>query len=148
MSIPSDDIARAVLANAKEEGVDVPRDQFTRLQGEIARLCDGHEIGGYTRATLDGASPTVFAIVDNEGYLLRWADDALAVTWLGRLPRLRYVERTRAIGGQLGFEGDPLVQLELQHERLPGKLIIEAERWLAPELNTIRVTLRSWAGET
>jgi hypothetical protein len=143
--VTTDDIARAVFVAAEEDGEPVPDLQSRRLVAEIEALTSEREIHGFATATADGGGRFVIALIGDEGYLLRFSEGLLRITFLGNLPGLRYEEHFKAIGGMRGFAGEPWVRLQLEHERLPDRLTIEAEDWSVSLLEALRASFRSWA---
>lgn len=87
----------------------------------------------------------MFTIVEEEALLVRWDDDALEVTFLGVMSGLVYRERMKALGGMPNYEGEPWVAVEIEHERLPGRLRFEAGDWSVTLISELRETLRRWA---
>lgn len=144
----SADIARAVFAAAEESGERVPDDQVTRAAGEIDALVGSRDIQGFATAIVNGGDQIVLAVIGDEGYLLRFSEGLLRIQFLGNLPGLRYEEHLKAIGGMRGFAGEPWVRLQLEHERLPGRLTIEAEDWSVSLLEALRASFRSWAARS
>lgn len=144
----SDDMVRAVFVAAEEDGERVPGDQVTRVVGEIEALVANGAIQGFATATTDEGERNVISVIAEDGYLLRFKGGALRVTFLGRLPGLHYEEQLKAIGGMQGYPGQPWVRLVLEHERLPGRLTIEAEDWSVSLLDGLRASLRRWATES
>jgi hypothetical protein len=141
----TDDVARAVFAAAAESGEPVPNDQSARLIGEIEALTGSQEIQGFAIATVDDDERSVIVVMNDEGCLLRFKGGVLRVTFLGNLPGLHYEEHLKAIGGMPGYPGHPWVRLLLEHERLPGRLTIEAEDWRVSLLDRLRASFRGWA---
>lgn len=146
--VTTDDIARAVFVAAEEDAEPVPDVQGRRLVAEIEALTGEREIQGFAIATADGGGRFVIAVIGEEAYLLRFNEGVLRVTFLGNLPGLRYEEHVKAIGAIRGFAGEPWVRLQLEHERLPGRLTIEAEDWRVSLLEGLRTSLRSWAARS
>ncbi len=142
-SLTADDLARAVFSAADSIGAAVPRDQTTRMVNEVTRLCGDRRIVGFADASVAGTDGYIFTIVGDEANLIRWENE-LEITFLGNLPGLHYQERTSAIGGMVGFEGDPRIQIEIEHERLHGVVVIRAEQWRAGFIEPLREVLRRW----
>jgi hypothetical protein len=142
----SEDLARAVFSAGDSAGRPIPREQTRALVNEVARLCGDRRIVGFIDATVGGATGYVFAVIADGGYLLQWEAEALETTFLGSLPGLQYVERTRGIGGTEGFEGERWLRIEVAHARLPGPLAIEVPDWQMADIGELRATLRSWVG--
>jgi hypothetical protein len=64
------------------------------------------------------------------------------------LPGLRYRERRSAIGGVIGFAGEPRLTIEIEHERLPGLVVIDAkEAWRVALVEPLTVAFRRWVAE-
>jgi hypothetical protein len=62
-----------------------------------------------------------------------------------KLAGLHYRERTSAIGGMTGFEGELRLETELEHDRLLGVVVIQAEDWSVGPVEPLRGALRRWA---
>jgi|SRR5581483_8467582 len=146
--VTTDDIARAVFVAAEEDGEPVPDLQSRRLVAEIEALTGARKIQGFATATADDGGRFVVAVIGEEAYLLRFNEGVLRVTFLGNLPGLHYEEHLKAIGAIRGFAGEAWVRLELAHERLPGRLTIEAEDWSVSLLEGLRESFRSWAARS
>ncbi len=144
----SADIARAVFAAVEASGEQVPEGEVTRAAGEVEALVGSRDIHGFATATVDGGDRIVIAVIGDEGCLLRFSEGLLRIQFLGNLPGLRYEEHLKAIGGMRGFAGEPWVRLQLEHERLPGRLTIEAEDWSVSLLEGLRASFRSWAARS
>lgn len=143
--VDSDDLARVLFAASEGAGVPVPREQTTFVLNEIGRLVGEREIVGFAESLIDGQGGYVFAILDSSGFLLRWEEDDLQVTFLGRLRNLRYRELTHDRQPFYGAEGELVLRVEVEQEQLPGTLSFEIAEWMMSQFSGMRRTLREWA---
>ena len=145
--LTADDLARAVFSAADTAGTAVPREQTKRMVNEVTGLCGDRAIVAFADASISGVDGYIFAVVGAEAYLVRWVNE-LEIAFLGKLPGLRYRERTSAIRGMIGFEGDLRLEIEIEHERVGGPLVIRAEQWRVGLIEPLREVLRRWVAET
>jgi hypothetical protein len=128
-----------------EAGKDVPQEQSRWLMNEIGRLVGDTEILGFYSAEVGRDPDYVFSIIGEAAYLLRWDGDNLEIIFLGELAKLKYKERGRTVGGVVGFEGEPWLRIEIEHDLLPAPMAMEASDWQLSRLRPLQLKLRSWA---
>jgi hypothetical protein len=139
-----EDLARAVFAAATDAGGPVPMEQTSWVAHEIARLVGDNEIVAVSAVAVGGASGYVFAIFGEASYLLRWKENDLEISFLAQRRGLKYRELSRGLGDMQGFEGEPWLRVEFEHELLPATVSLEAREWQVGEIRELRETLRSW----